>query len=89
MPKATIEIKDLVVDISKHGRSLSTLCVKLHLLPFLVHMGDSRLSYEQSSTFNQGEGKAIGLGSVAMMERNSAYFICEELSLTCEFSHER
>ncbi|RWR77330.1 protein SABRE [Cinnamomum micranthum f. kanehirae] len=89
VPKATIEIKDLVVDISKHGRSLSTLCVKLHLLPFLVHMGDSRLSYEQSSTFNQGEGKAIGLGSVAMMERNSAYFICEELSLTCEFSHER
>ncbi|KAL6012637.1 hypothetical protein ACLOJK_003126 [Asimina triloba] len=47
VPKATIEVKDLKVDICKDGRSSPTLFVKLHLLPFLVHLGDPWLSYEQ------------------------------------------
>eukprot|EP00268_Persea_americana_P058378 TRINITY_DN7055_c0_g1_i3.p1 TRINITY_DN7055_c0_g1~~TRINITY_DN7055_c0_g1_i3.p1 ORF type:complete len:2661 (+),score=516.45 TRINITY_DN7055_c0_g1_i3:441-8423(+) len=89
VPKATVEVKDLVVDISKDGRAMPTLLVKLHLLPILVHVGDSRFSYDQPSTSKQGEYVPVGLASAAMMERNSAPLICEELSLSCEFGHER
>ncbi|XP_058081672.1 protein SABRE [Magnolia sinica] len=88
VPKATIEVKDLKVDISKDGRSLPTLLVKLHLLPFLVHLGDSRLSYDQSSNFSQGASMSPGQESSALMEKNPP-FLCEELSLSCGFSHDR
>ncbi|OMO57566.1 hypothetical protein COLO4_35270 [Corchorus olitorius] len=36
-PKATIEVKELAVDISKDGGSKPNLFVKLHILPIYVH----------------------------------------------------
>lgn len=87
-PKATIEVKDLRVDISKDGGSKPTLFVKLQVLPLVVHVGDPRLSCDQSSNFNHGSDSA-GQPSFCMMERSSAPFYCEELSLSCEFGHDR
>ncbi|XP_010277543.1 PREDICTED: protein SABRE [Nelumbo nucifera] len=88
-PKTAIEVKDLRVDISKDGGSKPTLFVKLHFLPVLVHIGEPRLSYDQSFVFNQGGCFSAGQISLTTTERASVPFICEELSLSCEFGHYR
>lgn len=49
MPRATIEVKELRVDISKDGGSKPTLFVKLYRLLIVVHLGDPRVSYDRSS----------------------------------------
>ncbi|KAF6160647.1 hypothetical protein GIB67_019587 [Kingdonia uniflora] len=89
MPKGTTEVKDLRVDISKGGGSKPTLFVKLHLLPFLIHIGDPRLSYDQSASFNQGGCVSPGQASSVTIDKSSAPFVCEEFSLSCEFGHDR
>lgn len=83
-PKATVEIKELEVDISKDSGSKPNLFVKLHILPIGVHMGEPRFCSDQSSNLSY-EGQS----SCAVMERSSACFVCEELSLSCEFGHDR
>ncbi|KAL5714351.1 hypothetical protein ACHQM5_016327 [Ranunculus cassubicifolius] len=88
-PKATIEAKDLRVDISKDGRAKPTLRVKLQLLPIHVHMGDSRVSYDQSSSFNHGDSTSTDQASFGGADRGSAPFVCEEFSLSCEVAHDR
>ncbi|XP_043712424.1 protein SABRE isoform X1 [Telopea speciosissima] len=88
-PRASVEVKDLRVDLSKDGGSKPTLFVKLHFLPLLVHMGEPRLSYDQSSNSNQEGYISAAQASYTMMERASAPFVCEELSLSCEFGHDR
>lgn len=88
-PKATVEVKELKVDISKDSQSKQNLFVKLHILPIVVHLGDQRVSCDQSSNFSTGGCLPIGLLSSAIMERSSAPFICEEFSLCCEFGHDR
>lgn len=82
--KATVEIKELEVDISKDSGSKPNLFVKLHILPIVVHMGEPRFCSDQSSNLGY-EGQS----SCAIMERSSASFICEEFSLSCEFGHDR
>ncbi|KAI3948050.1 hypothetical protein MKX01_014649 [Papaver californicum] len=89
VPKAITEIKDLRLDIFKDGGSKPNLLVKLHLQPILVHMGESRLSYDQSSYYNQGGSISEGQLSSDMAERGSAAFFCEEFSLSCESGHDR
>ncbi|CAL5336969.1 unnamed protein product [Camellia sinensis] len=85
MPRATIEVKELRVDISKDGGSKPTLFVKLYLLPIVVHLGDPRVSYGQSSNFNHGGYTSTSHVSSALMEKTSAPFYCEELTLSSEF----
>ncbi|KAK9271467.1 hypothetical protein L1049_027058 [Liquidambar formosana] len=87
MPKASIEVKELRVDISKDGGSKPTLFVKLHLLPIVVCMGEPRVSCDQSSNFNNG-GISAGQAFYSTMERPSAPFSCEELSVSSEFGHD-
>ncbi|XP_077234098.1 protein SABRE-like isoform X2 [Tasmannia lanceolata] len=89
MPKGTSEVKDLKVDISKDSGSVPTLFVKLHLLPLLVHVSESRPSYDQSSNFSEAGCTSAGKVPSSVIERNSAPFICEELSICCEFGHDR
>ncbi|KAL7219576.1 hypothetical protein ACSBR2_012602 [Camellia fascicularis] len=89
MPRATIEVKELRVDISKGGGSKPTLFVKLYLLPIVVHLGDPRVSYDQSSNFNHGGYTSTSHVSSALMEKTSAPFYCEELTLSSEFGHDR
>ncbi|KAL5559945.1 hypothetical protein UlMin_036156 [Ulmus minor] len=88
MPKAAIEVKDLKVDISKDGGSRQNLFVKLHIFPIVVHLAEERLSCDQSSSFSY-EGCLTGQSSFPITERSSAPFFCEELSLSCEFGHDR
>ncbi|THG23741.1 hypothetical protein TEA_015407 [Camellia sinensis var. sinensis] len=85
MPRATIEVKELRVDISKDGGSKPTLFVKLYLLPIVVHLGDPRVSYGQLSNFNHGGYTSTSHVSSALMEKTSAPFYCEELTLSSEF----
>ncbi|KAF9603303.1 hypothetical protein IFM89_034652 [Coptis chinensis] len=88
LPKVTIEAKDLRVDISKDGGSKPTLFVKLQLLPILVHMGDPRLSYDQSSSVSEGGCISPDQASLAGMDKAATPFVCEELSLSFEIGHD-
>ncbi|XP_062099220.1 protein SABRE [Humulus lupulus] len=88
-PKATLEVKELKVDISKDSQPKQNLFVKLHILPIIVHLGDQRVSSDQSSNFSSGGCLPIGLLSSTIMERSPAPFICEGFSLCCEFGHDR
>lgn len=88
-PKATVEVKELIVDISKDGGSKPNLVVKLHILPIYVHIGEPRISCDQSANLNTGETFSAGQASFPMMEKYSAPFSCEEFSLSCEFGHNR
>ena len=89
MPKATIEVKELRMDISKDGGSRPALFVKLHLLPITVHLGEPQVSCDHSSNFNNGGCVPASQTSFAMTERASAPFSCEEFSISCEFGHDR
>ncbi|THG07279.1 hypothetical protein TEA_001869 [Camellia sinensis var. sinensis] len=89
MPRATIEVKELRVDISKDGGSKPALFVKLYLLPIVVHLGDPRVSYDQSSNFNHGGYTSTNHASSTLMEKTFAPFYCEELTLSSEFGHDR
>ncbi|KAJ9560488.1 hypothetical protein OSB04_005648 [Centaurea solstitialis] len=88
-PKATVEVKDLGVDISKDGGTKPSLLVKLQLLPVVVHLGEPRVSFDQSSSFSNGESFTVGQTGFATIEKASAPFICEEFHLSCEFGHNR
>ncbi|XP_068654022.1 protein SABRE-like isoform X2 [Aristolochia californica] len=88
VPKATMEVKDLKVDISKDGEPVPALFVKLKLVPVLCHMAESRFNCEQSSTFSH-EGYTSGQTYLSNVEKNLVPFICEELSLSSEFGHDR
>jgi hypothetical protein len=88
-PKATIEVKELKVDISKDGGSKPNLFVKLRILPIFVHIGEPRSSCDQSSNFNSGGCISAGQSSFPMIDRSSTPISCEELSLSCEFGHDR
>ncbi|KAL6573245.1 hypothetical protein OROHE_001704 [Orobanche hederae] len=48
IPKATLDVKELRVDISKDGVSEAGLFVKLKLFPINVHLGEPRLTSDQS-----------------------------------------
>lgn len=88
-PKSTVEIKELNVDISKDGGPGSNLLVKLHILPILVHIGEPWVSCDHLSNFSGGECNSSGQAFIASIERPSAPFICEKVSISCEFGHDR
>lgn len=88
-PRAIVEVKDLGVDISKDGGTKPSLLVKLQLLPVVVHLGEPRVSFDQSSSFSNGESFTVGQTCFATIEKASAPFICEEFHLSCEFGHDR
>ncbi|KAF3775210.1 SABRE protein [Nymphaea thermarum] len=82
VPQATIEVKDLKLDICKSGGPVPILSVKVQLLPISIQASESHTSCEQSSN------SVIG-GSALAGKSCTTPFICEELSLMCEFAHER
>ena len=88
-PKASLEIKELKVDISKDGTSKQNLIVKLQILPIVVHSNEPRASFDLASSICTGEALSVGQSSSALGDRSSTLFFCEEFSLTCEFGHDR
>lgn len=83
----TVEVKELTLDLSKDGGSKPELFVKLLLAPIFVHFGEPRVSYDQSSM--HGGSFPSNDRLLAVTERVSAPFSCEEFSLICEFGHDR
>lgn len=83
MPKVTIEIKELKVDISKDGASEPTLLVKLDVLPICLLLEESRLSLDETYIDSTHGNHASLTG------KSSAPFNCEEVSISCEFGHDR
>ncbi|KAG6398690.1 hypothetical protein SASPL_140157 [Salvia splendens] len=82
-PKATLDIKELRVDISKDGGSEAGLFVKLLLFPITVHLGESRVASDQ--TVVSGESSSAN----QLTDGVCAPFSCEEFSLLCELGHNR
>ncbi|GER37363.1 Golgi-body localisation protein domain [Striga asiatica] len=76
-PKATLDIKELRVDISKDGGSEAELFVKLQLFPINVHLGEPHLTSGGSSSGCQ------------LIDGVCPPFSCEEFSLLCEIGHNR
>ncbi|XP_078430617.1 HYPERSENSITIVE TO PI STARVATION 4 isoform X2 [Wolffia australiana] len=85
-PRATIDVKDLLLDMSKIGNSSSVLHIKLHLLPILIYVCDERSSFDQSSYYHQSGYLPAGH---QLDGKAPAPFICEKLSIVCELGHER
>ncbi|KAM2591762.1 hypothetical protein TB2_044115 [Malus domestica] len=88
MPKASIEVKELKVDMSKDGASKQNLIVKLQISPIVVLRSDPRVSCDLSN-FSTGGSISASQSSSSMMERTSALFICEDFILSCEFGYDR
>lgn len=83
-----MEVKELKLDISKDGGTKPNLYVKLHVLPILVHLCESRIVSDQSSSLSF-ERCSASQASSATSDRSSAALFCDELSLSSEFGHDR
>lgn len=80
-PKATLEIHDLDVEISKESGSKSNLCFKLQVFPIIVLLPDARFSC------NGNEGCISS--SQTSMGNSPAPFNCKEFLVSCEFGPDR
>ncbi|KAH9605088.1 hypothetical protein KSS87_000957 [Heliosperma pusillum] len=88
-PKVSLEVKDLRVDISKDGNTKPSLFIKLFLSPIVAQVGEQRISHDEcSSHVDEGDLTASQL-STTMSDQAFSSFNCEELSLSCEFGHNR
>ncbi|XP_027148947.1 protein SABRE [Coffea eugenioides] len=83
-PKATVEVKELRLEISKDGAAQPTLFVKLHLVPVWVYLGESCVTSDIP-----GGSLPSGEAFSGLTERTSAPFNCEDFALLCEFGHDR
>ncbi|CAN8244859.1 unnamed protein product [Cochlearia groenlandica] len=94
-PKAIVEIKELMLDISKDGGTKPNLYVKLHVLPILVYLCESHRNYDQSSSLSFERCSASHASSASLerssasSDRSSAALVCDEFSLSSEFGHDR
>ncbi|KAK4489967.1 hypothetical protein RD792_000621 [Penstemon davidsonii] len=81
-PKATLDVKDLGVDISNNGGSEAGLFVNLQLVSINVQLAEFRVKSDQSVTSG-------GSSANQLIDGVCSPFSCEELSLLCEFGHNR
>ncbi|CAI9294092.1 unnamed protein product [Lactuca saligna] len=76
-PKASLEIKDVGLDLSKDPGSKPSVYLKLQMLPIVIHLGDNISCSKGSESLCAGDGST--------MHKSSAHFICEEFGLLFEF----
>ncbi|KAG8654887.1 hypothetical protein MANES_05G189400v8 [Manihot esculenta] len=90
-PKAAVEFKELKFDISKDGGhgSQSNIFIKLQILPIAIHIGEPRVSSDESFNSDGGACNIASDTSSSIMEGPFASFNCEEFSFSCEFGHDR
>lgn len=86
-PKATLEIKDMGVDISKDEGSKPSMYLKLQISPIAIHLGEQHVSDNILCSSNDSESLSAGNGS--MIDKSSAHFICEEFGLLVDFGPHR
>lgn len=82
-PKARAEIKELELDLSKDRRS-AIFFIKLYLLPIFVQIGEPHVISTNSDIFLDKQ-----TSSESEQGSPSSSFICEKLSFSCEFGHNR
>ncbi|XP_010545182.1 PREDICTED: protein KINKY POLLEN [Tarenaya hassleriana] len=85
--KATAEVKELELDLSK-DRGSASFFMKLYIVPILVKIGDPRVFSTQSFETNS-DICPPNHTSPAIIESSSPSFWCQKLSLSCEFAHNR
>lgn len=89
IPKSSFEVKELKLDIFKDGTSLSSLGVKLHLLPCNIFLGEHR-TYDHDSSYSFKESIfSVGRTFSANMDNNCAPVYFEELLIVCQFGYAR
>ncbi|KAI3508973.1 hypothetical protein L1887_23996 [Cichorium endivia] len=81
-PKASLEIKDLRLDLNKDPGSKPSVYLKLQVLPIIIHLGEAHVSGDNISGFKAGQSLHAGDGST--IQRSPAQFICEEFGLLIE-----
>ncbi|XP_015060204.1 protein SABRE-like [Solanum pennellii] len=86
-PKAGLEVKEMTLDISKDSGPEPTLSVKFRIVSILVQLCESQTSSGQSSMHSGSLPANHAIQTVT--EKTSAPFSCEEVSLLCEFGHDR
>ncbi|KAK6773169.1 hypothetical protein RDI58_028407 [Solanum bulbocastanum] len=86
-PKAGLEVKEMTLDISKDSGPDPTLSVKFRIVSILVQLCESQTSSGQSSMHSGSFPANHAIQTVT--EKTSAPFSCEEVSLLCEFGHDR
>ena len=90
-PKATLEVKDLQVDIFRVGKSDPRVLFRLLLSPIVANLGEPQVSYDHSSSYSDGDGNSILASdqSTSLVNKPFSSFRCNELSVSCEFGHNR
>ncbi|KAL8166129.1 hypothetical protein V2J09_007628 [Rumex salicifolius] len=86
--KTTLEIKEFRVDISKDGSTNSNLFFKLFVSYIAAYMGEEQVSVDPATNLSDNGGGLTSQNSV-IEEKAFPLFNCEELSLSCEFGHDR
>ncbi|KAG7533601.1 FMP27 GFWDK domain [Arabidopsis thaliana x Arabidopsis arenosa] len=84
-PKATAEIKELELDLSK-DRGSGNFFIKLYLLPIFVQIGEPHVTSIHSPEMNSDICLARQTSSKTS---EGSSFHCEKLSFSCEFGHNR
>nr|XP_043614487.1 protein SABRE-like [Erigeron canadensis] len=86
-PKATLEIKDLGVDMYKDRGYKPSMYLKLQILPIVIHLGEPHISGDTLCRSTDSDGLSAGDGSTT--GKSAAHFICEEFGLLVEFAPHR
>lgn len=77
------------MELSKDASSKSDLSLKLHVVPIIIHLGDSQVGGEQLSGYCDEGCFYPSQTSCVSLERSSAPFSCDDFLLSCEFGHDR
>lgn len=87
-PKATAEIKELELDLSK-DRGSGNFFMKLYLLPIFVQIGEPHVTSTHSPEMDSDICLARQTPSKTAEGSSSSSFHCEKISLSCEFGPNR
>ncbi|XP_051126536.1 protein SABRE-like [Andrographis paniculata] len=79
-PKASLDIQELRVDISKVGGSEPGVFVKMLIFPIKVYLGKSHVAAGLSENASGSFSNQLTAGACSA-------FTCEEFALLCEFGH--
>ncbi|KAK8919195.1 hypothetical protein KSP39_PZI021895 [Platanthera zijinensis] len=89
VPKAIIGVKELRLDIQKESGYDPLFKFFLHLTPLLIQMYTPESSFDQPFDNQQTDRFIARKECSSILERNPAPIICEDISVSCEFVHER
>lgn len=82
MPRVIIEVKNMGLDLFKINTSNPTLKVKLHSVPLLLHFPDPSVGDQLGCFLDTHPFSSVS-------EKDAIPFVCDDLSLECEFGHNR